>query len=201
MPVGSPVRSGVFQFALQYKLQVARSEGADARRRAEAATSSYDSIKVEYSTACSQAEQASGAAAAEISSLQVSNLSIFFPMPNLCSLMLQAAAARSSSQQESSHVACVCWLPITSIISTSMLCMAHAQMVDIVCSSCLSSRTMRGLQTWAHMLASGVLLIKLSCRRGWLSCSQNGISWTVERQLQRGTMLLQAQSLRRPNST
>ena len=71
-------------------LQVARSEGAEARRRAEEATSSHNSIKAEHSTAQSQAEQAAEAAAAEISSLQASIQCVFFALP-LSNLMLQNA--------------------------------------------------------------------------------------------------------------
>ncbi|KAL3159975.1 hypothetical protein ABBQ38_010362 [Trebouxia sp. C0009 RCD-2024] len=55
---------------LTHSLQVARSEGADARRRAEEATASYESIQAEYSRAQSEATQAAEAAAAETSGLQ-----------------------------------------------------------------------------------------------------------------------------------
>ena len=60
-------------FCLQYNLRVARSEGADARRRAEEATSSYDSIKLESSKAQIESGAAAEAAQAEISNLQVSS--------------------------------------------------------------------------------------------------------------------------------
>lgn len=75
---------------MQLNLQVARSDGADARRRAEEATSSYNSTKAEYSTAQSQAKHAAEAAAAEIGSLQASIQCIFFPLPP-SKLMLQNA--------------------------------------------------------------------------------------------------------------
>lgn len=78
---------------MQLNLQVAKSEGADARRRAEEATSSYNSIKAEYSTTQSQTEQAAKTAAAEISSLQASILCIFFAL-RLASVQLDAAKCR-----------------------------------------------------------------------------------------------------------
>jgi len=53
-------------------LRVARTEGADASRRADEASTSYDSIKLQYNAAQSDAKEAATAAAAEISSLQVS---------------------------------------------------------------------------------------------------------------------------------
>lgn len=56
------------------------SEGADARRRSEEATSSYNSIKAEHEVAQSQAKQAVEAAAAEISSLQASHQPSFFAL-------------------------------------------------------------------------------------------------------------------------
>jgi len=53
-------------------LRVARTGGADASRRADEASTSYDSIKLQYNEAQSEAKEAATAAAAEISSLQVS---------------------------------------------------------------------------------------------------------------------------------
>jgi len=53
-------------------LRVARTGGADASRRADEASTSYDSIKLQYNAAQSDAKEAATAAAAEISSLQVS---------------------------------------------------------------------------------------------------------------------------------
>ena len=64
--------------SLQHSLQVARLEGAEARQRAEEAIASYESIKAEYSRAQSEATKAAEAAAAETSSLQVSNLCMGF---------------------------------------------------------------------------------------------------------------------------
>lgn len=56
---------------------MARTEGADASKRADEASTSYDSIKLQYSEAQSEAKEAATAAAAEVSSLQVS-LCLFF---------------------------------------------------------------------------------------------------------------------------
>ena len=66
---------------MQLNLQVTTSEGADARRRAEEATTSYNSIKAEHDIAQSQAKQAAEVAAAEISSLQASTQAICFALP------------------------------------------------------------------------------------------------------------------------
>ena len=56
---------------LQYKLRVARTEGADAASRAEQASTSYDSTKQQYTEAQTAAQEAAATAAAEISTLQV----------------------------------------------------------------------------------------------------------------------------------
>ena len=58
---------------MQYNLRVARSEGADARARAEAATASHDSIKQDYESAQAQSKEATEAADTEISRLLVSH--------------------------------------------------------------------------------------------------------------------------------
>lgn len=55
---------------LTYNLRVARTEGADASKRADEASTSHDSIKLQYNEAQSEAKEAATAAAAEISSLQ-----------------------------------------------------------------------------------------------------------------------------------
>lgn len=77
-----------FPTELQHRLQVARSEGAYAKRRAEEATASNESIKAEYSRAQSEAKQAAEAAAAETSSLQVSNQCMVFHLVALESNLL-----------------------------------------------------------------------------------------------------------------
>lgn len=56
---------------------MARAGGADASKRADEASASYDSIKLQYTEACSEAKEAATAAAAEISSLQVSLRRLF----------------------------------------------------------------------------------------------------------------------------
>ncbi len=56
---------------MQYKLRVARTEGADAKQRANEASTSHDSIKQRHTEAQSEAKEAARAAASEISSLQV----------------------------------------------------------------------------------------------------------------------------------
>lgn len=65
------LKSAVAMAAVQYNLRVARTEGADASKRAGEASTSYDSIKLQYTEAQSEAKEAATAAAAEISSLQV----------------------------------------------------------------------------------------------------------------------------------